>query len=82
MVLQGLQVMTTSKSDWDIDLRYGQDGEESVRRLLTMETVEVKSANEPLTIIKFVTTMQAFLIFMMRLQTHLLPLNLIVDTLN
>ncbi len=34
--------MTTSKSDWDIDLRYGQDGEESVRRLLTMETVEVK----------------------------------------
>jgi len=34
--------MTTSKSDWDIDLRYGQDGEEYVRRLLTMETVEVK----------------------------------------
>jgi hypothetical protein len=42
MVLQGLQVMTTSKSDWDIDLRYGQDGEDSVRRLLTIETVEVK----------------------------------------
>jgi hypothetical protein len=34
--------MTTSKSDWDIDLRYGQDGEESVRRLLTIDTVEVK----------------------------------------
>ena len=42
MVLQGLQVMTTSKSDWDLDLRYGQDGEESVRRLLTIDTVEVK----------------------------------------
>jgi hypothetical protein len=34
--------MTTSKSDWDLDLRYGQDGEESVRRLLTIDTVEVK----------------------------------------
>ena len=34
--------MTSSKSDWDLDLRYGQDGEESVRRLLTIDTVEVK----------------------------------------
>jgi len=34
--------MTSSKSDWDLDLRYGQDGEESVRRLLTINTVEVK----------------------------------------
>jgi hypothetical protein len=34
--------MTTLKSDWDLDLRYGQDGEESVRRLLTIDTVEVK----------------------------------------
>ena len=34
--------MTVSKSDWDLDLRYGQDGEESVRRLLTIDTVEVK----------------------------------------
>jgi hypothetical protein len=34
--------MTASKSDWDLDLRYGQDGEESVRRLLTIDTVEVK----------------------------------------
>jgi len=34
--------MTSSKSNWDLDLRYGQDGEESVRRLLTIDTVEVK----------------------------------------
>jgi len=34
--------MSVSKSDWDLDLRYGQDGEESVRRLLTIDTVEVK----------------------------------------
>jgi hypothetical protein len=34
--------VTSSKSDWDLDLRYGQDGEESVRRLLTIDTVEVK----------------------------------------
>ena len=34
--------MSVSKSDWDLDLKYGQDGEESVRRLLTIDTVEVK----------------------------------------
>lgn len=35
--------MSAALSDWDIDLRYGLDAEGSVRRVLTIETVEVKS---------------------------------------
>jgi len=30
------------KSDWDIDFRYGVEGEQMVKDLLTIETVEVK----------------------------------------
>ena len=35
--------MSHALSDWDLDLRYGQEGGGSVRRVLTIETVEVKS---------------------------------------
>lgn len=35
--------MSAALSDWDLDLRYGLDAEGSVRRVLTIETVEVKS---------------------------------------
>lgn len=31
-----------AKSDWDIDFRYGQQGEQMVKDLLSIETVEVK----------------------------------------
>ena len=31
-----------AKSDWDIDFRYGQQGEQTVKDLLSIETVEVK----------------------------------------
>lgn len=31
-----------ARSDWDIDFRYGQQGEQMVKDLLTIETVEVK----------------------------------------
>jgi hypothetical protein len=31
-----------SRSDWDLDLRYGQEGESYIKSLLNIETVEVK----------------------------------------
>ena len=33
---------TVGNSDWDIDFRYGVEGEQMVKDLLTIETVEVK----------------------------------------
>jgi hypothetical protein len=39
--LQGWQ-MTTKRSDFDLDLRYGQVAERSVANILSIETVEVK----------------------------------------
>ena len=34
--------MTTKNSDFDIDLRFGKEGENTVANLLSIETVEVK----------------------------------------
>jgi len=39
-LIVGLNIV--GKSDWDIDFRYGQHGEQMVKDLLTIETVEVK----------------------------------------